>query len=143
MSQENVEIVRRVWEILTPSFEEGDPAAGYKAAFDQGLFSPASTLAPDPEHPEPQTYVGREGFSEFLRARSEEWVALRMWPEKIIDAGDERVVAIVRQSAKGRASGAEVEHRLVVVYTISGGQVIDRRHHLGVSEALEALGLSE
>jgi ketosteroid isomerase-like protein len=143
MSQENVEIVRRVWDLFMEGIDQADPAAGYDAAFDQGLLAPTSTFTPASEVPGSETYVGREGFAEFLRAWTDDFVDWRMWPEKIIDAGDDRVVAVVRQSAKGKGSGAAVELRFGVVYTLKGGQIIDRRHYLDPAEALEAVGLRE
>ena len=72
-----------------------------------------------------------------------EFVDLKIWPEKIIDAGDDRVVAITRQSAKGRGSGAPVELQFASVNTLRDGQIVDRRHYLDAAEALEAVGLSE
>jgi ketosteroid isomerase-like protein len=143
MSQENVEIVRRIWDLTVEGIEKGDPAAGFNAAYDQGLISADSTFTPAPEVPGSQTYVGREGFAEFLHAWTDEFADWRMWPDKILDAGDEQVVAVVRQAATGRGSGATVELLFAVVYTLKDGQVIDRRHYLEPDEALEAAGLRE
>jgi ketosteroid isomerase-like protein len=53
------------------------------------------------------------------------------------------LAAVVRQSARGRESGAAVELRFASVYTLKGGQVVDRENYLDPAEALEALGLSE
>ncbi len=143
MSQENVEIVRRLWDLVVEGYDQRNPAAAYNSAFDQGLLAPTSTFTPASEVPGAEMYVGREGFSEFLRAWTGEFVDLKIWPEKIIDAGDDRVVVIIRQSARGRGSGAPVELRFVSVNTLRDGQIVDRRHYLDVDEALEAVGLSE
>jgi ketosteroid isomerase-like protein len=82
-------------------------------------------------------------------------------PEKIIDAGGNRVVAVVRQSSHleidgvvehggedvggewvtGR--GAPVDMLFGVVLTIENGRVIDRQIYLNPVDALEAVGLSE
>ena len=143
MSQKNVEVVRRIWDLTMEGIENGDPAAGFNAAYDQGLISADSTFTPAPEVPGSQTYVGRDGFAEFLRGWTDEFAAWKMWADEILDAGEERVVAIVRQVATGRGSGATVELLFGVVYTLKDGQVIDRRHYLEPDEALEAAGLSE
>ncbi len=45
MSQENVEIVRRAWDLFTEGIDQGDPAIASDAVFDQGLDACASTLA--------------------------------------------------------------------------------------------------
>jgi ketosteroid isomerase-like protein len=143
MSQENVEIVRRVWEAIGEGFDRGDAAAGFDAPFELGLFAPTSTYTPAAEVPGSETYIGRDGFGEFLRAWTADFVDFRMWPEQIIDAGGDRVVAVLRQSARGRGSGAAVELRFASVYTLKGGQVVDRQNYLDPAEALEAVGLSE
>jgi ketosteroid isomerase-like protein len=143
MSQEDVEVVRRIWDLTMEGIEKGDPAAGFNAAYDQGLISADSTFTPAPEVPGSQTYVGRDGFAEFLRAWTDEFADWKMRPDELLDAGDERVVAIVRQLATGRGSGATVELLFAVVYTLKDGQVIDRRHYLEPHEALEAAGLRE
>ena len=117
MSQENVDVVRRIWDLSQEGIEKGDPAAGFNAAYDQGLISADSTFTPAPEVPGSQTYVGRDGFAEFLRAWTDEFADWKMWPDEILDAGDEQVVAIVRQLATGKGSGATVELRFAVVYT--------------------------
>jgi ketosteroid isomerase-like protein len=143
MSQENVEVVRRVWELFSEGLDRHDPVAGFNAAFDAGLLAPASTFTPAAEVPGSETYVGREGFAAFVRAWLDEFDDFAMWPEKIIDAGDDRVVTALRQTATGRKSGAVVELRFASVYTVEGGQVVDRRHYLDATKALEAVGLSE
>jgi ketosteroid isomerase-like protein len=143
MSQENVEIVRRGWDLFTERIDQGDPATASDAAFDQGLFAPTSTLTPAREVPPHKTYVGREGYAEFLRAWLEDFMEWRIGLEKIIDPGDDRVVAVVRQSARGKGSGAPVELQFTIVYTLKDGQIIGERHYLDVREALEAVGLSE
>jgi ketosteroid isomerase-like protein len=143
MSQENVEIVRRVWEVIGKGFDAGDPAAGLNAPFELGLFAATSTYTPAAEVPGSETYVGREGFAEFLRAWTDDFADFKMWPEKIIDAGNDRVVAVLRQSARGKGSGAAVELRFASVYTLNGGQVVDRKNYLDPVKAFEAVGLSE
>jgi ketosteroid isomerase-like protein len=130
-------------DLVVEGFDQGNPAAGFDAACDQGLLAPTSTFTPASEVPGAETYVGREGFAEFLRAWTADFVDLMMWPEEIIDAGDDRVVAITRQSAKGRGSGAAVELRFASVNTLRDGQIVDRRHYLDTDETLEAVGLSK
>ena len=51
MSQENVEIVQRVWDLIAEGLNKGDPTAGFNAAFDQGLLAPTSTFTPASEVP--------------------------------------------------------------------------------------------
>jgi ketosteroid isomerase-like protein len=52
---------------------------------------------------------GREGFVEFMRTWTEQFEDRSVRVERLIDAGDDRVVALVHQSATGKGSGAPVE----------------------------------
>jgi ketosteroid isomerase-like protein len=147
MSQENVEIVRRAWEVFMEEIDEGNPAAvwdeGVAAVFDQGLFAPTHTVTPPREVLGSKTYVGREGFSEWMRIWTEDFLDWKIWPEKIIDADGDRVAVVARQSARGKESGVAVELQVAVVYTLNDGQIIEEQHYLDPAEALEAVGLSE
>ena len=143
MSQENVDLVRRIWDTYMEGIEQGDPGLTAADAYDQGLFAPESTYTPDRQSPDAKTYVGREGFVEFLRELTAEFAELTVRPRKIIDAGDDRVVAVVHASAIGKGSGAAVKFRLGIVYTLKGGQVIDRQDYLDPAQAFEAVGLRE
>jgi ketosteroid isomerase-like protein len=139
MSPENVEVVRRAWSV----FLEGTETGNHSAIFDEGLFAPTYVLTPAREGLVAQTYVGREGFAEWFRTWTEDFSDWRMWPVKVIDAGDDRVVSIVQQSATGKASGAAVELEFGIVHTLEHGQIIDQRHYIEPREALEAVGLSD
>jgi len=138
MSQENVQVVRRIWEL----YAQGTPAA-VAATYDEGLLAPDSTFTPAEEVPGKETYVGREGFMKFLRGWDAEFGEWSLQVEKIIDAGDDRVVVLLHEFGQGRRSGVSVELRLGSVYRFEGGQVIERRDYLDHTRALEAVGLSE
>jgi ketosteroid isomerase-like protein len=144
MSQENVEVVRRIWRIWEEGAETGDPEA-LEAVFREGLLSPDSKFRPLQEvaGASGTTYVGLDGLREFVRAWSAAWVDWRITLEETIDAADDQVVAVIRQSATGRGSGARVTVRFAMVFTFRGGQVIDRRDYLDLSDALEAAGRSQ
>src|SRR5687768_10908020 len=124
MSQENVEIVRRAWDVFLEGVEDGN----FAALIDAGLYAPSATLVPSQEASGANSYVGRDGFIAWARTWTEDFVDWKIWPEGIIDAGEDRVAAVVRQSAKGKASGAVVELRFGIVFILSSGQVIEQRH---------------
>jgi ketosteroid isomerase-like protein len=126
MSQENVQVVRRIWEL----YAQGTPAA-VAATYDEGLLAPDSTFTPAEEVPGKETYVGREGFMKFLRGWDAEFGEWSLQVEEIIDAGDNRVVVLLREFVQGRRSGVPVEAELGSVYRFKGGQVIERRDYLG------------
>jgi ketosteroid isomerase-like protein len=109
MSQENVEVVRRSWEVMSEATNHGDDAIA--RLFEQGIFAQECSFIPPQGIPGGNPFVGQEEISDWYRTWTEEFVDYRWSAEKIIDAGDHRVVAVVRQSAKGRESGAAVELR--------------------------------
>ena len=104
--------------------------------------APTRAVSPQPSTSS-KTHVGREGLTEWFYIWTEDFLDWRIWPEKIIDAGGERVVAVVRQSARGKGSGAAVVVQFAAVYTLKDGQIVDQLHYLDPAEALEAAGLSE
>jgi ketosteroid isomerase-like protein len=134
MSQENVEVVRRVFEQFQAGMERGDPGAGLSA--------------PDIEWVTPQfegrrVWRGREGFVEFVRAWTEGFEDWSLQVERLIDAGGDRVVVLTHQSATGKASGVPVELDSGVIYEVQDGRIIRGSLYGSHGEALEAAGLRE
>ena len=139
MSQENVEIVRRVFEEFRAGLERGDPGAA---------SDDTDVLAPDAEWIAArdlgaEVFRGRDGFIEFMRRWTEDFDDWDIQLERLVDVGEDRVVAVFRQSATGRASGVPVELNVAIVYDLEGGRGIRMRNYLDLDEALEAAGLSE
>jgi ketosteroid isomerase-like protein len=139
MSEESVEIVRQAHVVFQDGLSRGNPFA----AFDAGLVSPDFEWLPAAEAPGlRQVYRGRQEWREFM----ETWTGDFEWTlevERLIDAGEGRVVVVSRQRATGRASGVPVELRMGGVWTVEGGQVIRAENFLEPTEALRAVGLSE
>jgi ketosteroid isomerase-like protein len=139
MSQENVEIVRRAFDEFQEGLARGDPAA----PFDSGLNAPEAEWILPPNSPGfRQVYRGREGFLEFMRTWTEDF----HWSielERVIDAGDDSVVAVFHQRATGKASGVPVELHMALIYELQDGRVIRMRNFLDPAEALEPVGLRE
>ena len=139
MSQENVEIVRRLVEAWNRN-EQGRvvPLERVIPFLDPGVIFDATRRIIDPK-----TYAGIEGIRAMLAERDEVWGEFRMEPAEFVDAGD-RVVVIGRRVGKGRGSGVDVNQPMADVFTLHGGRVV--RCEIGYSdraEALEAAGLSE
>jgi ketosteroid isomerase-like protein len=63
--------------------------------------------------------------------------------ERIIDAGDDRVVSILHQRCVGKASGVPVEWQMGQVLEFEGGRLNRARNYASPAEALEAAGLRE
>lgn len=133
MSQQNVEIVRRVIDAWNRDEQETvirflDPDVVFDAT--RRLINP-------------RTYTGMEGMRAMLADRDEVWEEFRTEPDEFVDAGD-RVVVIGRWAGKGKGSGIEVQQPVAHVFTLRGGRVV--RWELGYTDrgkALEAAGLRD
>lgn len=134
MSQENVEIVRRAYEHFR---ERRDFLA---EAFHPDFVWDMSTFRGWPER---RTYPGIEGASEFLTEWLAAWDEWELELEEMHDAGGERVVAIVRQQGRSKATGLPVDMRFAQVWTLSNGKQVRMEMYATPDEALEATGLRQ
>ena len=129
MSQENVEILRRGYEDFLAN---GEIRAGAELVWD------VSNLG----WPDQQVYIGDEGAMQFMAEWADAWHDWEMEAEDFIDAG-ERVVVILTQRGRSKATGIPVEMRFAQVWTLRDEQGIRMQMYASVEEALEAVGLSE
>jgi ketosteroid isomerase-like protein len=137
MSQENVEIVRRVIE----AHDGGDFAAVF-AAYDQEIEWHIARVAPPMTDFEP-VYHGHEGVRDFWRQWLAAWETASFEYEDFIEAGDS-VVTILSQRMRGRRSGVELEwNSYAQVWTLLEGKIVRVEFFPTRSEALETLGLPE
>jgi ketosteroid isomerase-like protein len=120
MSQENVEVVRRTWEIALRG--RADPGAAFDQCVREGLLAPnvESRLGARGGMAVAglDNVVGRDEYLKMLRSFTEDFEAFRVEVEQIIDAGNDRVVAITRFSGTGKGSGMPVEMRMASVYSL-------------------------
>jgi ketosteroid isomerase-like protein len=86
--------------------------------------------------------VGRDRMRNSLRSLFEAWESYHLEAERIEDLG-ERVVAIVRETARGRASGLEVEGRWGYVLTVAASEIVRVEAYRDAGQALQVTGLSE
>ena len=134
MSQENVDLVRRVIE----SHERRDFAAVF-AAYDPEIEWSIGRLQRAPGF-EPN-YHGHEGVRAFWRVWFGAWETVSFEYEEFIDAGDS-VVAILSQRVRGRTSGVELDwSSYAQVWTVKDGKIARVEFFNTRGEALEAVGL--
>ena len=88
---------------------------------------------------EGDAYRGREGIEKFLGEVDETWAEFLPSPEEYRDLGD-RVLALGRLRARGRASGVPVDSPWAGVFDFRGGEVSRIRTFLDHNEALRASG---
>jgi ketosteroid isomerase-like protein len=131
MSQENVEIVRRVIEAA----QRGDWDAAI-AEYDEAVVLDQSRM------PGGGIYYGREGVRDFYVSWVGAWDDFRIKLERVEGVGN-RVVDINEVSGTGKGSGAPVKMRTGNVWTLNHGRVVRHVGYPDAAEALEAAGLRE
>ena len=132
MSEENVEVVRRLyglWPDLVSAAEEVLDPDVVIDVYSRNVLTPA-------------LYHGFDGFRQFLGRVEEVWENLRVEPEELIDAGD-NVVATVRMWGKRRSSQTKAETRAFTIWTFRDGKVLRYTSYQTKRQALESVGLQE
>jgi ketosteroid isomerase-like protein len=128
MSQENVELVRHIYEGWTRGdFSEGD------------AFHPDVVFAM-PDWPHSAEARGLEGMSHVWRTTLAAWDDFRAEPDRFIEGGP-HVVVLNHVHAWGRGSGAEVSADTATLWTIEGGKVVRLALYWNADTALETVGL--
>ena len=133
MSQENVEIVRRV--IAARNRGDRDAAFAYAAPDIEFDYSASAG-------PWAGIYRGVQATMRLWDGMDEAFSEFRWEPQEFIDAGDAVVVSI-RFHSRGRGSGVETVSRAAQVYWLKDGKVVRYRQCQNRAEALEAAGLQE
>jgi ketosteroid isomerase-like protein len=132
MSQENVEIVRRIYASWAPG---SSPAASNLLHPNIEWVNPSDAL-------EPGTRTGIDAFTSITEGLDATIRDFRMDVERFIDAGP-RVVVIATMRGRGSASGIEIKRRHGSVWTIRAGKAVRFEWFYEPEDALEAVGLSE
>jgi ketosteroid isomerase-like protein len=133
MSQENVELVRKLFEVYNQrSFEENAHLIDPEMDWDMSRA----------ELPDGTSYTGPEEFRHFIEAWEEGFASESMEAQEIIDAGN-RVIVVVHHRGRGRASGIEVDQHFAMVWTLRDGRAVRMALYPTRGQALEAAGLSE
>ena len=135
MSQENVEIVRRVTDVMD--------AEGFEAAMPVFLKAAHSDVEwrEDPAWPGSATYRGIEQVRRVILDRMGT-LEFDQQTEDLIDV-DDKVVVLVRWVGRGKASGAQGEISMAMVWTVREQAITSVEFYLDRAQALEAVGLRE
>jgi ketosteroid isomerase-like protein len=82
-----------------------------------------------------------------MRAYVQDWIDLfddfGIEPVELIDAGENRVVAVLRFGGRAKLSGVETAQTMGAVFEIRDGKIARGREYATRDQALEAAGLSE
>ena len=131
MSQENVEIVRRLYELAPHAdWDQVKLLISRDVEIDQSRF------------PDGGLGHGRDEFRAFFRRWFGAWDELNIDVRRFIDLG-ERVVVLMRLSGRGKGSGVPATLDAADVVTVEDGTLTRLVGYLDHREALEAAGLSE
>lgn len=136
MSQENVEIVRRLYAgWVENAFGQVDDAVFEFA--DPNIVWDVSTRTFDPA-----VYYGHQGIRDFVARLQEVWESGRVEPTEFIATRDE-VVVPVRLHLVSRTHGETLTADAAHVWTFRDGKIIVHRAFQTKADALEAAGLQE
>ena len=127
MSQENVELVRRIYD----AWDREESARDF-IADDIEYVNPSYAV-------EPGTRRGRQSFRVVLDTYSD----FEARVERLIDTGGDEVVVLARYTGSGRVSGVPVEGEHGYVWTVQDGLAVRFQWFQSHREALKAAGLSE
>jgi ketosteroid isomerase-like protein len=132
MSQENVEIVRQVYE----AFQRGDSEKLMNLVSpDIELHGTSGGLS------DGSVARGIEAVRQTFELWDEDWET-KLSPQEFIDAGDQ-VVVLQHELRRGLGSGVEVEAETAVLYSLRDRGVVRIQGFMDQAEALEVAGLRE
>jgi uncharacterized protein len=128
MSQENVEIVRGLFE----AYARGDLDALMEAYDPEVEIVTLMT----------GTYHGPEGARQAIEEGRRTLRGWKLDPNELIDVGDS-VIAIAHIRGAGQHSGIALGDLMALAFTIRNGLIIRQQSFRSKEEALEAAGLSK
>ncbi len=138
MSEENVEIVRQVYDAVARR-DTTRTLTLYDPEFE--LISSPGTFAD--RMGQRRVYRGHDGLRAFDRELREAFETIETTCEELIEAG-EQVISVSRYWARGRKSGVEIDGPVQFgVWTIRKKKIVRAVWFSTRTEALEAAGLSE
>src|SRR5688500_11610348 len=120
MSQENVDVVRRVYDAAGRR-DADEVLALYdpEVELDSSRLSIVDSVGVDTD-----IYRGHDGLRRFFRNWHEAWDNVEYDFDELIDAGGDHVVSVVTRHGRGRASGAEVRLPVALLWTVREGKVV-------------------
>jgi ketosteroid isomerase-like protein len=135
MAQENVELVRRIVDVMD--------ADGFEAALPLFLDAAHEDVEwrEDPAWPGSSVYRGVEQVRQVILDRMDT-LDFDQRTEELLSA-DDKVVAFVRWVGRGKASGAQGEMQMAMVWTLEDGAITKLEFFLDRAQALAEAGLPQ
>jgi ketosteroid isomerase-like protein len=127
---DSVEVMRRVLDAFNRAdVDEVIDASSEDLEFD---FS-------DSRGPQRGVYRGLDETRSFFESFLEPWAALDVETEEFIELGHDRYLTVSKLRTRGQGSGAEVNARAALVWTVRGGEVAALKMYQSKEDALEAV----
>jgi ketosteroid isomerase-like protein len=125
MSDENVELVRRIYD----AWDREESARDFIAE-DVEYVNPSYAVEPGTRHGRASFRMVRDIYEDFM-----------IKIEEILDTGGDDVLVLARYTASGRGSGVPVEGEHGYVWTVRDGQAVRFQWFQSHLEAYEAAGI--
>ncbi|MFL5896048.1 MAG: nuclear transport factor 2 family protein [Thermoleophilaceae bacterium] len=129
VTEANVATLRRGYDALN----RGDVSEVLALIDDEIAWDPGE-LTPDSA----SATGGRAGFESLIRSWVEAFDDFRIEPVDVIDQPP-FLLAIVRQSGRGRASGLDITIEIAHVWTVEDGRAVGFHSYRSADEALQAI----
>jgi ketosteroid isomerase-like protein len=129
MSEANVAVVRNMWE----AFLRNDAETAL-AAFDPDVEWDGTNL------PDGKISSGLEAVVDHATRWAEMWDVWEVELEDVIDAGQDRVIAFIRERERSKA-GLDMNERHSELYLIRDGKIVYRKGFSDADEALAEAGV--
>jgi uncharacterized protein len=130
MSQENVEVIRSLYE----GWLRGEIGLG---KLDREISMVESETLPGAA-----SAHGIEAVERYMRSFAKHWDQIRFEPQEYIDAGN-RVVVVARLIGQGKRSGVQVTRTWAYVWTLRDRKALRMVGYADRAQALQAVGLAE
>ena len=130
MSEENVEVVRRIFETFCrDTWESGEWIERY---------DPDVVYQPREDEPDTKPFTGRDAWGEIVAGFMDAFAEITFDVVETYDGGDWAVVSTVLHG-RGGSSGVAVDDHYVFAYKVQGGVVVEGREFHTMDEALSFL----
>jgi ketosteroid isomerase-like protein len=137
MSQENVEVARRLFEAFNRTYAEGTPDL-YE------LLDPEVEWVPMSASLEGTRYRGHDGVRQWLEDMKRDWSTYETRPERFLDLGDDRILILGMWRARGRGGDVLLDFpQASWLVQIRKGRLVLLHTFTDREKAREAAGLSE
>ena len=88
-------------------------------------------------------HVGRDALVKVVTTWRAAWDDYVVEAEEVIDAGDDQVVVVLRETGRGKSGGVALTNRWGQITTVRGGVIVHTMVYRTPDEALEDVELSE